>query len=295
MGALGLLYGSYFENHIDFEMHYLMDALHYQKYSGKTVLYNGIEKKLPTLKSDNASHADFIIIAVKYNDLPTALDTIKSSVGDKTIIISVLNGISSEEIIGKRYGMQKMIYSVAQGMDAMKIRNEFHYTNPGSLHIGATNAIMQKNLEQVIQLFQSVQLPFVVEEDIIKRMWNKFMLNVGVNQTCMIYQATYKEVLQDGQPNRIMISAMREVIAIANQVGVPLEDKNINEYVAILKTLSPDGRPSMAQDRINRKRSEVEMFAGTIIELAKKYDIYVPVNQYLYQNVKQIEETYSCN
>ncbi len=118
------------------------------------------------------------------------------------------------------------------------------------------------------------------------------MLNVGVNQTCMVYATTYSGVLEKGEPNLIMISAMREVIALANAEGIPLSEADINQYIKILKTLSPEGTPSMGQDRINRKPSEVEMFAGTVIELAQKHDIYVPVNSFLYDRVKEIEKEY---
>ena len=63
-------------------------------------------------------------------------------------------------------------------------------------------------------------------------------------------------------------------------------------YVALQASMEADAMPSMAQDRINHKYSEVEMFAGTILELGKKHGIAVPVNEYLYRRVKEIESDY---
>ena len=124
------------------------------------------------------------------------------------------------------------------------------------------------------------------------RLWSKFMLNVGVNQTCMVYSTTYSGALAQGEANRTMLAAMREVIAVAQAEGIALTEQDINQYIAILGTLSPDGIPSMGQDRINRRPSEVEMFAGTVIRLAKKHGLLVPTNEFLYRRVREIEQEY---
>ncbi|MCF0140894.1 MAG: ketopantoate reductase family protein, partial [Mogibacterium sp.] len=64
------------------------------------------------------------------------------------------------------------------------------------------------------------------------------------------------------------------------------------QYIEILGTLSAEGSPSMAQDRIKKQPSEVEFFAGTVIRYAEKHGIYVPENRFLYDRVKKIEEEY---
>ena len=69
-------------------------------------------------------------------------------------------------------------------------------------------------------------------------------------------------------------------------------EKDLNEYVDILKTLSPDGMPSMRQDGIAHRPSEVEMFAGTVIRLAEQHGILVPANRFLRQRVKEMEAEY---
>lgn len=293
MGALGLLYGGFIsESGSGIEVTYVMDDDRYKKYSDSVVISNGSEKTYHMEPASRATEADLVIVAVKYSGLMDALDLMEPCVGENTIILSVLNGISSEEIIAARYGMNKLIYTVAQGMDAMKFGNVFQYTRMGHLHIGAVTDSQKGNLQKVKSFFDQIGMPYIEEADIRYRMWSKFMLNVGVNQTCMVYGTTYSGVLEKGEPNLIMISAMREVIALANAEGIPLSEADINQYIEILKTLSPEGTPSMGQDRINRKPSEVEMFAGTVIELAQKHDIYVPVNCFLYDRVKEIEKEY---
>lgn len=59
--------------------------------------------------------------------------------------------------------------------------------------------------------------------------------------------------------------------------------------VDLMASLTPDSMPSMAQDRVNRKKSEVEIFAGTVRRLAERQGIMVPTNDYLYRRIMEIE------
>lgn len=294
MGALGILFGKTIADSMGARaVRYVMDGARFEKYQGSQVVINGQPWNVPVAKAGETGPADLVIVAVKGTGLNAALDVMEGCVGPETIIISVLNGITSEEIIGQCYGHEKLIHCVAIGMDAMRFGNQLNYTKPGFLQIGLAGGERQENLDALAEFFERAGVPYVVEDDIMYRMWSKFMLNVGVNQTCMAFGTTFGGVLTEGtEANRTYISAMREVIALAHAEGVNIGEKELQEYVDITRTLKLDGTPSMGQDRLNRKPSEVELFAGTVIRLAEKHNIQVPVNRYLYEKVKGIEAEY---
>lgn len=293
MGALGLLYANHIADKLGTEaVDFVMDSDRYERKRGAVSVINGVEKQFTILPESKASVADLLIVAVKSTGLLAALDTMKSCIGPDTVIISVLNGISSEEMIAERYGSANIIYTVAQAMDAMIFDNGLEYTRLGELRIGQVAGANPHQMTRLTAFFDSIELPYVVEEDIKYRMWGKFMLNVGVNQTCMVYGADYQTVLSKGEANRTLIAAMREVIAVANAEGIALSEKDLNQYIDIIATLKPTGTPSMGQDRIHKRASEVEMFSGTVIRLARKHKLHVPTNLYLYERVQEIESEY---
>ena len=175
----------------------------------------------------------------------------------------------------------------------MRDGTDLRFTKTGNLHIGATDADMQKRLDKVRELFEAANLPHVVEEDIMYRLWFKFMLNVGINQICMVYDTDYGTATTDGtKPNIACIGAMKEVVALAPYNGVSLSDADVNKAIAILKTLDPQGYPSMAQDRKAGRKSEVDMFAGEVIRLGKLHSVATPINDELMNEVKKIEQAY---
>ncbi|MBQ8562558.1 MAG: ketopantoate reductase family protein [Firmicutes bacterium] len=297
MGALGILFGKMIAEGLGEQaVRYVMDGERFARYEGSEVVINGQPWAVPVAGAEAAGGtepADLVMVAVKGTGLEAALDVMKNCVGPETIIISVLNGITSEEIIGQRYGREKLVHCIAQGMDAMRFGNQLNYMKPGQLHIGLAEGELQENLDALVEFFERAGVPYILEEDIMYRMWSKFMLNVGGNQTCMAFGTTYGGILTEGtEANLIFIGAMREVIALAAAEGICIGEKELKEYIEVTRSLNPDGTPSMGQDRINRKPSEVELFAGTVIRMAEKHGIPVPVNRYLYRKVKEIEAEY---
>ena len=293
MGALGLLYGNQIQEGLSKDaVSFIVDKDRFDRYKDRKFTICGEEKNFNIELSDDAKPADLVIVAVKYNALESALNTMKNVIDDHTIIMSVMNGITSEEIIGTKYGFKNMIYTVAQGMDAMRFGDSLNYTKMGELRIGVKAGDDDSSLMAVKELFDAIKMPYTLDEDIIYRMWGKFMLNVGINQTCMMYETTYSGALQPGEANDTLIGAMQEVITIANAEGVNLTNADVDYYVNILKTLDPDGVPSMRQDGIAKRKTEVDMFAGTVIDMAKKHGISVPVNERILKTVKKMEEDF---
>lgn len=294
MGALGMLYGNMIVKSLGAEhVSYIMDDDRYERYKDASHLVNGEPAIFPKLRVADAAPADLVIVAVKYPGLAGALETMKNSVGEDTLIISVMNGISSEEIIGERYGHDRIIHTIAQEMDAMHFGADLTYSRSGRLCIGILKPDMQEKLDTLVEFFTRANMAYQIEDDILYRMWGKFMTNVGVNQVCMVYDTNYAGAMSMGsEACAILYSAMREVILLANAEGVSLTEADLNHYIKILRSLSPDATPSMGQDRIKRNPSEVEAFAGTVIRLAEKHGLPVPTNEFLYQRVKAIEAEY---
>lgn len=294
MGALGLLYGSMIAENLGPEhVSYVMDAQRRERHRNDVYQINGKQVQFSIISEEEAEPCDLLIVAVKYTDLDRALETMKTSVGEGTIIISVMNGISTEGIIGERYGMERVIYTVAQGMDAMRFGTALSFTKTGQLHIGSEEIAKNEKLNCLTDFFDRAGIAYIVEEDIKYRVWSKFMINVGLNQTCMVYGTNYAGVTSpESLEYMTMVSAMREVMLLAHAEGVELTEEDLKFYLGLLKTFSPQATPSMGQDRINKRRSEVELFAGTVIRLARKHDILVPTNEFLYRRVYEIEAAY---
>jgi len=222
--------------------------------------------------------------------LEQAIRDAENQIGTDTLILSFLNGIVSEEIIGKRYGREKVLYAVAQGMDGIRSDNELTYKNMGLVCFGeGEKGLLTPRVRSVEDFFIRTEFPHQVDTDMKARLWGKFMLNVGVNQAVAVFRGTYGTIQQPGEARRTMIAAMEEVIPLAAAEGIELTQQDLNYWLGVLDTLRPEGKPSLAQDLDFGKPTEVELFAGTVLKLGTKHSVDTPVNRFLYERIRDLE------
>lgn len=291
-GALGVMYGQQLASRLGRDkVFFIADAGRIEKYEREGIYCNGEKQNFQYLTPDTEGvTADLLIFAVKYTGIEEALEDVSNFVGEETLIFSLLNGIASEERISQRYGEERILYCVAQEMDALKDENQFSYTSMGLLVIGNKGNQRDEKLEAVEEVLKQSQIPYLIPEDIMHRLWSKLMFNTGVNQTAAVYACGYREMQEEGKIRNTALSAMEEARTIARAAeGILITDGEFEDWMKILAKLNPDGMPSMRQDTKAHRRTEVELFSGTLKKLGKKYGIPTPVNDWLYKRIKEIE------
>lgn len=293
-GAVGLLHASIMAEHLGpGAVEFVMDDERFARHAGDVPRINGEPCRVPTIRASEATPVDLVILTVKATGLAGALDTMEALVGPDTRILSLLNGVTSEGIIAERYGWERIAPSITQGMDAVFMDGELTYTHPGEIRLGAGMRTARGVVEDIDDALTRGGIVHTVEADIVRRMWVKLMLNVGINQTCMVYGGTYGSASEPGsEQNRCFIAAMREALAVARAEGVDVTEADLAEMAELTASLGGAGMPSMAQDRIARRPTEVELFGGTIVRLAERHGILVPQNRWLYQRIREIEASW---
>ncbi len=288
LGALGVMYADFFTKKLGKErVRVLADKGRIERYRAETVTFNGKACDFNYLDAAKESRpAELILFAVKYSALEQAMEEAAHLVGEKTILLSALNGIRSEADLGRKFGKEKVVHCIAQKMAAMKEGNAAFCTNPGELALGVLDGGKEENLNVVKTFFDEIGFAYSCPEDMRHAMWGKLLCNVGVNQTLALCEGTYRSVQQEGEAREMMKAAMRETILVANAEGVDLTEKDLEDWVAVIDSLNPDGEPSMRQDSKAGRKTEVVLFAGTICELGKKHCIATPVNDIFMEKIR---------
>jgi len=115
------------------------------------------------------------------------------------------------------------------------------------------------------------------------------MINVGVNQASAVMRAPYGVFHNNPQAQALMEALMREVVTLAQEVGVNLSEQDIAEWYPVLRRLSPEGKTSMLQDVEAGRKTEVDVFGGKVVALGKAHRVPVPVNETVVQIIRVLE------
>lgn len=293
-GGVGLLYGSIMASALGADtVEYVMDDERFARHASDVITVNGRPCELENVRARDARPVDLAILAVKTTGLDAALDTMASVIGPDTRIMSLCNGIVSEERIARRFGWNRTVKAICQGMDVVFLDNNLTYAHAGEIRFGAAPQTEPAVATDIDDFLNRAGIAHVLETDIEHRMWAKLMLNVGINQTCMAYGGTYGTAAEpDSEQMRCLVAAMRETIAVAHAEGIEIGEDELTGMVELIRSMDPAGMPSMAQDRIAHRKTEVEEFSGTICRLAAAHGIVVPQNEWLYSRITAIEASW---
>ena len=294
-GAMGAVYASLFFQMDPACVSFMAKGERAERLQVQGIIVNERRYLIPVVTPDDTSPpSDLIIVALKHHHLREALPDLERRVGAETIFLSVMNGLDSENLIGAMYGAEKVLYAIAVGIDALREESKVVYTNQGKIFFGeAENPALTERVKRVQEVFGRAGIIYETPQDMIRLLWWKFMINVGVNQSSAVLRAPFGVFQQSEDAKALMETAMREVVALAQAANVNLVEDDIRNWYNFLFTLSPGGKTSMLQDLEAGRKTEVEIFGGKVVELGKIYGIPTPVNQTLLRIIKVLESA-SC-
>lgn len=294
-GSLGILYGNLLTNALGNQaVRFIADAERIRKYQRNPATVNGKATDFAFVSPQDAEPADLILFVVKEPALSPAIETARPFVGEETLLVSLLNGITSERDLAEAFGEEHVLPVVAQGQDPVTENGALTFQLLGQLLIGTPESAPEKagQVDALQDLLLRTGFPHTRVDDIERRLWSKWMLNVGVNQVVCAAEGTYGSIQQEGELRDRMKAAMREAKEVALAEGIPLTEEDLEGYVALVDTLDPEGMPSMRADGVAKRKTELESFAGTVLEKAKKHGIDTPVNRALYDEILEMEKNW---
>ena len=109
-GALGATYAAKFYDMDPDSVVIIADGERYKRLKEHGVVINGQLYSIPVLRPEEGNApVDLILVGLKHHHLDQALPDLRQFVGEHTTIISLMNGLDSEEMIGAVYGMEQVV------------------------------------------------------------------------------------------------------------------------------------------------------------------------------------------
>lgn len=226
----------------------------------------------------------------EYSALQSALDDIDAIVDEHTTVLSLLNGVDSEEIIGARIGIDHIVYSMMK-IASERVGNEVCFDGPSTPGLFFGEANQKEPGERILaiaELLDNTPLHYNFCENIMKDIWYKYALNVSRNQpqamiNCGIGAYT------DSEHAKFLVEKLRlEVVAVAAAKGIDISKPQ--QGAGKSAPAKKRARYSTLQNLDAKRHTEVDMFAGAMVRMGKELGIPTPYNEFTYHVIKALEE-----
>jgi 2-dehydropantoate 2-reductase len=218
---------------------------------------------------------DVIFLAVKWPALEAACAELQRLLSPHGVVVPLLNGLESEDVVARFVGAQRTLAAVAYMSSGL--------VSPGRIYAhGNTRAGLapyrpgqEAELERVARALEGAGIPVRRHADHRTMLWEKMVWNAPFNAICALTGKCAGDAL--ALCEGLLRSAMAEVITVARADGATLGAPLIDVMLASTRAEYPWTEPSMLQDVRAGRATEVDILQGAVAERAAQHGLDAPI------------------
>ncbi len=224
--------------------------------------------------------ADYLFFALKSHHTASAVKQAEALNTEKLTVISAQNGIDVEELLVAGFGESKtlrLIVNFAGNITAPNITKVTFFTPPN--YLGSINDARAQQANEMARILTSVSLETLAVDsfEIVKRSWEKTILNAALSSLCGVGRLTMLEAMSDRDTVELIEQIINEGIQVAEAEKIYFPD-NFTKWCMNYLKKGGDHFPSLAVDLINNRPTEIDYFNGKIVEYGRKHYIRTSLN-----------------
>jgi len=264
--------------------------------NGLKVVRQGYEEfvKLPAVTDiKSIGSVDAVMIFTKAMHTEEAMKQAMEVMGPDTPAATLQNGLGSLNVIERYAGIERTIAGITNYQSDL--------LGPGAIAIGEDNPMFYVRLKalnekseavskELCALMKAAGMNCEISDDIMKQIWEKLAFNNAMNMITALVRQRDGYVCRSEFGFELSADIAREVCDVALAEGVNAD------YASVIGTFekvkSSMHMPSMLQDALLLRQTEVDAICGAVIEKAAAHGIGTPILKTMYRLIKVLEENY---
>ncbi len=243
---------------------------------------------------------DLLMIFTKTYQIETALGAARHLLGPATWVLTLQNGLGNFEAIAAFVPRERILAGVttipADALAPGSVRSH----GGGQVRIGAADGTGGHGanghassgccmLCHVVALFNRAGLRCSADPNVWAAIWEKVAFNAAFNALCAVTGCTVEQIAFVPAGPAMALGVVAETIAVAHACGVSADLEHTQAMVLDSFKTHAGHQPSMLQDILARRRTEIDSINGAIVRAARQHEVAVPHTEMLATLVRLIE------
>ncbi len=234
------------------------------------------------------SFPDLLILTVKSYDTESAILEARKIISKDTIVLSLQNGLDSVDKIKKFVDCKKIIAGVTTHGAFFYKPGFIKHTGKGTTILGELNGQKTKRIVNIVDTFNGIGIETIVSKNIIRDLWTKAIVNSSINPLTTFFQCKNGYLLKNPILEKLVEKVCMESTNIANTDGLNLSyDEMFEKTKEVIRNTS-ENQSSMLQSFKKGKKTEIESINGKLVEIGRKHDIDVSLNEMLIYSIESL-------
>ncbi|WP_352396914.1 ketopantoate reductase family protein [Aminobacterium colombiense] len=242
--------------------------------------------------AEEAGPCDLLIVFVKATLTAQAVESARGIIGERTSILTLQNGLGNVEKISAVVGEEKVIAGVTGHGSTLLGPGKIRHAGQGVTVIGELNGAVDERLRCIGAVLEKGGFDVKLSQNVMGLIWGKLLVNIGINALTAVTGLKNGRLVDFPETDELLRCAVEEAIAVAKGKGISLEVEDPVEHTRNVARLTATNRSSMLQDVSNKRKTEIDVINGAVVQEGERLGIPTPINKVLYNLVSVKEKTY---
>jgi len=223
---------------------------------------------------------DYLVFSLKSYQTAGAVSEAEILNSGKLTVVAAQNGIDVEQLLTTSFRESKtlrMVVNYAGNITSPNTVRVTFFTPPN--YIGSLDDSRAEQANLLAKKLNDVDLitKAVDSFELLKRVWEKTILNASLSPLCGVGRLTMAEAMDDPDTVELIEQTINEGILVAEKEKIRFPDDFLRHCLRYLKK-GGDHFPSLAGDVINSRQTEIDYFNGKIVDYGKKHYVRTTLN-----------------
>jgi 2-dehydropantoate 2-reductase len=228
-----------------------------------------------------APRPDLVLVCVKTYQTADILDDLASVVGDGTIVVTLQNGVESDEVVAARFGWPRVVPAAVYVGATLDEPGVVEHAAPARISIGGRTGFDSERLPPLRDVLASTGQPVQISTDIQHERWRKLIWNASFNTVSATTMRMPGELLAIPEARALLRRIMQEVVDVARALGIGLLDSDVDDHVTWTERASRM-RTSTMVDRSRGRMMEADALVGVIVRKGRDAGVPTPTCEAMY-------------
>jgi len=225
---------------------------------------------------------DLVLVALKAWQVKDIAKLLSPILKPETIIIPLQNGVLATDELKEYINHEHIVGGLCRIISKIESPGVINHSGiEPTLIFGELNKTKTERVQQVKTVFDNASIHSILTDNITAELWKKFII-ICVSGLLAVTKTNYGELRALKETRQLMIELLKEVFNLSQKAGVGIESDFVEKATAFIHTYPADSTSSLTRDVWEGKPSEIEYQNGTVVTLAEKYGVDVPVNRFVY-------------
>lgn len=238
---------------------------------------------------------DLLMVFTKSLHTVGALKSASHLIGPETLVMTLQNGLGNVEALAPVVSLTQILVGMTTWPADLIRPGEVHSHGEGMVSTMFADGTQRPTLNPVVAALESAGLNCRVDNAVWKAIWEKVAFNTALNSLCTVTGCTVDQIGASPEGLKMAMDVASEVVTVAHSQNVQADLTHVKSTMIHAITHHCGHKPSMLQDLLAGRRTEIDALNGAVVEYAKQSNLATPHTAMLLHLVRLMEAQHGAH